>query len=216
MIIQINGIDHNTHRENPSITIGAMKHCPLCGRVLCRNGWYTRCVRALQCLYFTVIYRKLCTLCRISFTLLPHFLLPRHCHVKSTIVSWLKACALAGLSCLEFLKPLTDYRAEIHTGGKGHSFSDYLRSEKVYPGTSLLSYWLISFSHRAALFIPELLDYCIQAGRDLRKLESICDGWVTPLSARPLAYSFALCRLLYPALSEDALFEQLAGFLLKI
>jgi hypothetical protein len=135
--------------------------------------------------------------------------------VKSTIVTWLRACVIATISCLEFLKPLTNYSAEIQDGGKGHSFSDYLNGERVYPGKSLLSHWLKAFSHRAALFIPRLLDYCIQAGRDIRDLERICDTWKTHHTARTLAYAFALCRLLYPSLSEDALFEQLVVFLLS-
>jgi hypothetical protein len=215
MIIQINGIDHNTYRENPSITLNAMKHCPLCGRLLGRNGFYGRSVRALQRLYFTVIYRKYCRTCIISFTLLPHFLLSRHRHVKSTIIAWLKVCVMATISCLAFLKPLTNYSAESQDAGRGHSFSDYLTTERVYPGKSLLSHWLKAFSHRAALFIPKLLSYCIQAGRDLRELEIICDAWKTHQAARPLAYAYALCRLLYPSLSEDDLFEQLMVFLLS-
>ncbi|MEI7638548.1 MAG: hypothetical protein WCJ37_14655 [Syntrophus sp. (in: bacteria)] len=216
MIIQVNGIDHNTHRENPSITLSAMKFCPLCGRLLWRNGFYDRSVRALQHLYFTVIYRKHCKACAISFTLLPHFLLSRHRHVKSTIVTWLKVCVISSISCLEFLKPLTNYSSEAQDAGKGHSFSDYLSTERVYPGKSLLSHWLKTFSHRAALFIPRLLSYCIQAGRELRELERICEAWTTHRTARPFAYAFALCRLLYLSLSEDALFEQLVTFLLSI
>jgi hypothetical protein len=122
---------------------------------------------------------------------------------------------VAHISCLEFLKPLTNFSAEIQEGEKGYSFSDYLNGERVYPGKSLLSYWLKTFSHRAALFIPRLLDYCLQAGRELRKLEKICDAWATHPAARPLAYSFALCRLLYPSLSEDDLFEQFVVFLMS-
>ena len=215
MIIQVNGIDHNTHRENPSIVLSVLKRCPLCGRHLSRNGFYDRSVRALQCLYRTVIYRKYCRVCVISFTLLPHFLLSRHRHLKSAIVAWLKACVTLGISCLEFLRPLTNYSNEDQKEGKGHSFSDFLNAERIYPGKSLLSYWLKSFSYRAALFIPNLLSYCIQAGRDFRELEKVCETWKTHRVARPLAYAYALCRILFPSLSEAALFEQLVVFLLS-
>ena len=110
MIIQINGIDHNTHRKNPSITLSAMKHCPLCGRLLRRNGWYNRFVRAMQCLYMTVIYRKICKICKLNLTLLPHFILSHHRHMKSTIVTWLRACVVAHISCLESDVPDFFYR----------------------------------------------------------------------------------------------------------
>ena len=215
MIIQVNGIDHNTHRENPSIVLSALKYCPFCGRQLSMNGFYGRWVRALQSLYRTVIYRKYCRACVVSFTLLPHFLLSRHRHLKSTVVNWLKACVVAGISCLEFLRPLTNHGKESEQSGKGHSFSDFLNAERIHPGTSLLSYWLKAFSHRAALFIPRLLLYCIQAGKDIRELEKISEGWKTHRLARPLAYAFALCGILYPSLSGDALFEHLVIFLIS-
>jgi hypothetical protein len=98
--------------------------------------------------------------------------------------------------------------------GKGHSFSDFLNTERIYPGKSLLSYWLKAFAHRAALSIPNLLSYCTQAGRDFRELEKICEPWKTHPAARPLAYAYALCRILFPSLSEEALFEQLVVFLM--
>ncbi|GEM_PF-3475305 len=215
MIIQVNGIDHNTHRENPSIVLSALKYCPFCGRQLSRNGFYERWVRALQRLYCTVIYRKYCRACIIPFSLIPHFLLSRHRHLKSTIVTWLKACVVAEISCLEFLRPLTNYGNEAEQAGKGHSFSDFLNAERIHPGKSLLSYWLKAFSHRAALFLPRLLLYSIQAGKDIRELEKVSGDWKTHRLARPLAYAFALCRILYPSLSEDALFEHLVIFLLS-
>ncbi len=216
MIIQVNGIDHNTHRENPSIVLSVFKLCPVCGKQLSRNGFYDRSVRALQCLYYTVIYRKYCRSCIVSFTLLPHFLLSRHRHLKSIIVSWLKACVLTGMSSLEFLKPLTGYCSETQEKGRGHSYSDYLNAERVYPGKTLLLHWLKAFSHRAARFIPDLLSYCIQGGRELRELEKVCEAWRTHHSARPLAYVYALCKILFPSLSEEVLFEQLIAFLLTM
>jgi hypothetical protein len=215
MIIQVNGIDHNTHRENPSIVLSALKCCPLCGKQLSRNGSYDRWVRALQRLYRTVIYRKYCRACVISFTLLPHFLLSRHRHLKSTIVAWLKACVVAVISCLDFLRPFTNYSDEDQQEGRGHSFSDFLTAEKIFPGKSLLSHWLRKFSYRASLFIPNLLSYCTQAGRDFRELEKICEPWKTHPLARPLAYAYALCRILFSSLSEETLFEQLVVFLLS-
>ena len=215
MIIQVNSIDHNTYRENPSIVLSALKCCPLCGRQLSRNGFYERWVRALQRLFYALIYRKYCRTCVVSFTLLPHFLLSRHRHLKSTIVTWLKACVVAGISCFEFLRPLTNHGNEAEQAGKGHSFSDFLNAERIYPGTSLLSYWLKTFSHRAALFLPRLLLYSIQVGKDIRELEKVSGGWKTHRLARPLAYVFALCRILYPSLSEDALFEHLVIFLMS-
>lgn len=215
MIIQVNGIDHNTYRENPSIVLSVLNCCPICGRPLSRNGYYPRWARTLQRLYRTVIYRKYCRACIISFTLLPHFMIARHRHHKSTIVAWLRACVVAGISCLKFLRPLTNYDNEAQQEGRGHSFSDFLNTEKVHPGKSLLLYWLKAFSHRAALFIPRLLSYCIQAGKDIRELEKISEGWKTHRLARPLAYAFALCGILYPSLSGDALFEHLVMFLIS-
>jgi hypothetical protein len=214
MIIQVNGIDHKTHRENPGKLLSALKRCPICGRLLSRNGFYDRLVRALQCLYSTIIYRKYCRACVISFTLLPHFLLPRHRHVKTCIVSWLRACVMSGITSLDFLKPLTGYSNEQQHEGKGSSFSDYLTTEKVFPGKSLLFYWLRAFSLRAARLIPYLVVYCIQAGRDFRTIVTIMRSWEMRDSARPLVYAFALCALLFPSLSAHALFEHLVVFLL--
>jgi len=151
----------------------------------------------------------------LSFTLLPHFLLARHRHLKSTIVAWLKACVVAGISCLEFLRPFTNYSDKDRQEGRGYSFSDFLNAERIYPGKSLLSYWLKAFSSRAAHFIPNLLAYCNQAGRDFRELEKVCETWKTHRLARPLAYAYALCRILFPSLSEDALFEHLVVLLLS-
>ncbi|RQW79932.1 MAG: hypothetical protein EHM79_20365 [Geobacter sp.] len=130
-------------------------------------------------------------------------------------MGWLKVCVVAVISCLEFLRPLTNYSNEDQQEGRGHSFSDFLNVEKIYPGKSLLSHWLKAFSYRAAHFIPNLLSYCIQAGRDFRELEKVCETWKTHRGARPLAYAYALCRILFPSLSEDALFEQLVVFLLS-
>lgn len=215
MIIQVNGIDFKTYRDNSWMILNMLCRCPFCEVRLVRNGFYVRLARLGQ-VFHLMIFRKYCSRCDIAFTLLPHFLLPRHLYLKIFISSWLWTCLTASLSCREFLRPLAPAHQKRSPGAKGESYTDHFDSCAVRPGRSLLQYWLKSFSQRATRSLPVIVACCVVVGRDLRRLPEIAGPFSGGIQqkAAPLALVLCLCSLLLSSHSLDLLFDRLLYFLL--
>lgn len=216
MIIQINGIDINTYRENPWMAMQAPVCCPFCESRICRNGSYERGPMFFHEVFRLRIFRKYCSRCAIAFTLLPHFLLPRHRHMKIVISSWLWACLTTSLLCRDYLRPLVPEPSELSQGAKGASYTDHFDSCVVRPGRTLIHYWLKAFSARASRTQAALVVSCIAAGRDLTGLPRIAGAIPSGLrrKAAPLVLALCLCALLLASHSLDLVFDRLLVFLL--
>jgi hypothetical protein len=216
MIIQVNGIDIKTYGENPQLIIQALCRCPLCEDALVRNGSYGRWAIFFRQVFRLRIFRVYCGRCDVAFTLLPHFLLPRHRHLKMVLSSWLWACLTTSLSSRSFLKPLVPEHGQHSSGAKGQSYSDHFDSCVVRPGRSLLQYWLKAFSQRAARSQAVLVVSCAVAGRALKELSEIAVSFPIGMrrKAAPLAQALCLCSLLLSSHSLDLVFERLLVFLL--
>lgn len=216
MIIQVNGVDIKTYGENPCIVLQITYHCPFCEGRLCRNGSYERGAIFFQSVFRLLIFRVYCGQCAVAFTLLPHFLLPRHRHMKIVIASWLLACLTTSLSCRSYLRPLVPEPVGQAQGTKGRSYTDHFDSCAIRPCRSLLQYWLKAFAGRAARKQGIVIVSCIVAGRDLKELPVLASSFPEKMrkGAVPLAHGLCLCSLLLSSQTLDLVFERLLVFLL--
>lgn len=156
-------------------------HCPVCelGGLeveLVRNGGYPRSIPLKpgdRCAGW--IYRKYCSGCRLSFSLLPEFLLRRQRYGLSLVAAWLWAW-LGGASsrCRDF------YMA----GGIGFtepdqmSWADWLDQpgQRTRPGYQLLLRWVRVYSRRARQQLADLVDALEDQGARLNHQPLARDG----------------------------------------
>lgn len=145
--------------------------CPLCleagvEHTLARNGSYPRGIPVDGATRPGWIYRKHCSRCKTSFSLLPDFVLPHHRYGVVLVVDWLKDC-LQGAPCrsCEFLdrhgieRPAEDSQT---------CYSDVLDDERTRPGYQLLNTWARKFSDRCLGALPRLVMACVFLGCDLK------------------------------------------------
>jgi hypothetical protein len=103
----------------------------------------------------TVIYRKRCKPCRLSFSLLPDFLLPGSCYDRHFIVAWLWAW-LKGATCRSraFLQ---QHGVQVADDDR-MSWSDRLdTSDDIRPRHQQLHRWSRIFTARAKQALPTLV-----------------------------------------------------------
>ena len=112
--------------------------------------------------------------CRVTFSLLPEFIVKRHRYRCVLIFDRLWDC-LNGVSCrsrefmerhsIPYASP-TDEPSELPKT----CWSDLLDSVRTRPGYQLQALWVTRFSARAQAAVPRLMMACIAIGRDLRDM----------------------------------------------
>lgn len=78
MIIPVHIPDLKSYRENPAQVLDRPRTCSHCGRFLVRHGTRSRWLYTVAEQIRLLLYRLRCKSCRITVTLLPDVLLPRH------------------------------------------------------------------------------------------------------------------------------------------
>lgn len=166
--------------------------CPLCpdARQLWRWGSYRRWIPVGSSSQRGVIFRKCCPACKVTFSLIPDFVIPRRGYSPWLIGRWL-VLALQG-------QPVRSRQFFTEIGqanpNPGESWSDFLEAQRTFPGYQLLADWLRQFSRRAREAVPLLMTACILVGVDLRtKVAEPLARWTrVPESAFPLALALAM------------------------
>lgn len=189
--------------EDPESILEAVVLCPLCIKdtehVLARNGSFPRWIPPPQGppneRRLSKIFRKRCSRCRVTFSLLPDFIVKGHRYRCVLIVDRLWDC-LNGASCRsrEFLERnsipyVTDEPSDLPQT----CWSDLLDDVRTQPGYQLQARWVTRFSARALAAVPRLMVACIAVGHDLRDYAwSFSDLTLAPAQSWALALALFL------------------------
>lgn len=139
--------------------------CPLCGRMLAKNGQYARSLALHGQFVEGIIFRKWCRPCRVGFSLFPSDVVPLHSHGAGAIAGRLVA-GLRGQS----LRSLSYYRAQgLAPAAFDGSWCDWLDSNPIVPTFQTFHSWQQKFSYRTQLWLRPLTWACIHAGAPLRE-----------------------------------------------
>lgn len=127
---------------------------------MAKNGRYRRHVQVDRCLVWSWIYRRRCGRCRVSFSLLPWFVVPGMTYGHPLVDLWLWASLWSVSSrCRPLLEkyavscPAATPVPEVQAS----AWTDQLDSEPSRPGYQLLCRWASRFSTLAAEAIPSLV-----------------------------------------------------------
>lgn len=226
MILSVSGPDSKTYLANPLAILVLVVLCPLCllesvEQVLAKNGSYPRWIPNGSRRVLGRIFRKYCSRCRVSFSLLPEFLLPRQRHRLGLVAAWLWEW-LQGTSarCRDFYLrhgikcPEPDDRM---------CWSDLLDQPglRTRPGYQLLYWWAERFSQRAARLVPELRDAVEGLTGMARTAGEALAGWRVPEAGRSLAHAWIAWEALWRhgstrgELDPREAFAQLVRFLAR-
>ncbi len=221
-IISVSGIDCNAYAQNPEILRrhAQTTFCPLgCiaetgGPVrLWDNGSYLRLLLGSSIL--APIYRKLCRICRTSFSLHPETLLKRQRYSLAFVAAWL--WAFLGGTAFRSRSFLEENQVSLPANDGRSSWSDSLDQQRTRPGYQLLHRWGTIFCSRAKLYIEELVNAAIASGNP-----PVYPDWEVAERARGLLLAWvhweALCRAESPTLEVDQeeAFRQLVRTLAKV
>lgn len=198
--------------------------CPLCpaepGVRLWNNGSYPR-LFPLEMPGDTVnsrIYRKLCPVCRTSFSLHPESLLKRQRYSLAFVSAWLWVFLKDRLSVRD-----RSFREAHHMALPAEdpflSWSDSLDQpgQRGRPGYQLLHRWSGIFCSRATHWLPELVNATIETGRPI-----LFTGWEVAAKAQPFLLVWLLWESLYrlehstPHIDTKEAFRQLVRSLAKV
>lgn len=195
-ILSVSGLEDKAYGENPAAILDRVVFCPLCVRdavncVLAHNGHYQRWIPVGVGKVRSRIYRKRCARCRVSFSLLPDFVVRSHRYSRGLMASWLGWC-LKGAS--------SRCRAFFQEQGIAHpqpepltAWSDLLDAERTRPGYQLLCRWVRSFALRALRVLPTLLAACLFLGANLKQVAERLGGFrAVPPRAWPLVVALGL------------------------
>jgi hypothetical protein len=184
IILCVHGLSSKEYLENSEVLRDLELFCPLClaenvRRRLARNGWYPRRIPDEATWQPGRAYRKKCSRCKVSFTLLPDFVLEDRSYGKGVVADWLWL-ALQGEPCrsrrfyeeqgllaelaepadpqtAEPLDPLLSWTDEVDT-----------RNRPLRPCPSLLNRWLRASVVASRAWLPLLVTACVAVGCDLR------------------------------------------------
>lgn len=164
-----------------------------------------------------LIFRKLCSGCRTSFSLHPEQLLKRQRYSLAFVAAWLWAY-LHGTT-IRARSFLETNNVGLPASDPQMSWSDSLDypGQRTRPGYQLLRYWSVLFCSRANSLLPELTQAFIQS----QSSGKLADGWQVPERARSLQLAWlhweALWRARSPGPNIDTkeAFRQLVRFLAK-
>lgn len=196
-ILSVPGYTGYSYLDDPESILALVVLCPLClcGEVehqLVRDGGYPRWIPTTGG-QSTLgrIYRKWCSRCGVSFSLLPDFI-PKGLRYSCLLVAdWLWE-ALKGTSCRSraFLER---HEVPVPDEEPGQSWTYLLDSARTQPGYQLLARWVTRFSARALTALPTLMTACIVLGCDLRAEADRFSGMVSaPARAFPIAVALYL------------------------
>lgn len=220
MILSVPASDGKSYLENPERVRDQVVWCPVCRARgiavrLARNGWYPRSIplrpgdrRGGK------IFRKFCSRCRVSFSLLPEFLLRRQRYRLALVAAWLWAWLCGASSrCRDFYRIQGIRFAE----ASRMAWSDWLDQpdQRTRPGYQLLHRWVDVFTHRARQQMSELVAAAYEVGARLEEPSS-------PFRANPLGLAWLHWEALVRAGSAGsgtndrrAAFEQLIRYLAR-
>jgi uncharacterized protein DUF6431 len=202
-ILSISEVDDKAYRYDPALVRDRVSACPFCGRRLGRNGGYSRNIPNEATYESGVIFRMYCSSCKVSFSLIPGFILPWHSYSRKLIVEWL----------LERLRG-TPYRSQHflvqqnigHTPADSEtSWSDMVDFERTYPGYQRFHGWTSRFSRAAQGLLGPLLAAMVWLDLDLQAV-AVKVTAIQPIAAptSPLALAMSLVYFLPPPRGPDA------------
>ena len=214
-------MDLNAYLQNFSCLREQVCFCPLCPgeQKLWNNGSYLRNVpsEVPGLTVLVLIFRKLCSRCRTSFSLHPEQLLKRQRFSLAFVSAWLWAF-LHGTT-IRARSFLETHSVRLPADDPKMSWSDSLDypGQRTRPGYQLLRYWSVLFGSRAQLLLPEITQAFIQR----RLTRELAEGWQGPERARSLQLAWLHWEALWRARScssdidTQEAFRQLVRFLAK-
>jgi len=161
-IIYISGLDAKAYVENPSVIEGRVTQCPFCDRLLAKNGGYGRLIPVGSGSEAGWIYRRYCSTCKVSFSLLLDCILRCQRYGRLFVVAWLWECLSGSTSRSEEAYKRIGIACPARE--EGTSWTDQLDDQRTEPGYQRLCQWTQLFSERALVWYPVLIQICIVLG----------------------------------------------------